>query len=364
MTDVDDLLAEVEGAITTSHSSRSNLPKSSSSSSIRNTTNNTYIPSNTTNYNRGTGPTPLPTTSIYNTTTTNNNSSRSNSNSRETGLNTGLQPLSISSSSSNSYSMGRNINNSSSTSWSSGTTTPVATTQTYKSSSSSSLDNIDSLLSLTSQSNNNNNNSINIYNFEIPQNTTINNSVVNTPYYSGNNTPLIGLDNNNRCKYLYIGTGLADTNRICTTLRCTNCDFSILRWINQIWLDSITNKYINNPKQQQQDSKNNHLDDDNYIDYLFLRNNMPSKSKLEAKLVNYVGGSAYCCQCSWVSLLPINNNNSSNNNTNNNNNMNILLIRRGGTIITANQAEYEAQRLNIQLSYGGQGWNYWVCGTH
>uniref|UniRef100_A0A7R9YQK2 Cilia- and flagella-associated protein 418 n=1 Tax=Chlamydomonas euryale TaxID=1486919 RepID=A0A7R9YQK2_9CHLO len=61
----------------------------------------------------------------------------------------------------------------------------------------------------------------------------------------------------------------------CNNLRCTKCDFKVIWFDNQGWLDSV--------------------------DYLFLRNNFPTADKLAAKLRRSPSTSAYCCQCSWRS---------------------------------------------------------------
>ncbi|KAJ3598320.1 hypothetical protein NHX12_001831 [Muraenolepis orangiensis] len=61
----------------------------------------------------------------------------------------------------------------------------------------------------------------------------------------------------------------------CDQLRCTSCDFRVLMFEDQEW--------------------------DSSCDYLFLRNNMPDRERLRAKLRRSRGRRAYACQCSWFS---------------------------------------------------------------
>ncbi|XP_030248594.1 cilia- and flagella-associated protein 418 [Sparus aurata] len=70
------------------------------------------------------------------------------------------------------------------------------------------------------------------------------------------------------------GVGTATSKRSCDQLRCTSCDFRVLMFDDFEW-DSC--------------------------DYLFLRNNMPDRQKLRAKLKKRRGLRAYACQCSWFS---------------------------------------------------------------
>ncbi|KAI3361259.1 hypothetical protein L3Q82_012926 [Scortum barcoo] len=63
----------------------------------------------------------------------------------------------------------------------------------------------------------------------------------------------------------------------CDQLRCTSCDFRVLMFDDFEW--------------------------DSSCDYLFLRNNMPDRQKLRAKLRKRRGSRAYACQCSWFSTL-------------------------------------------------------------
>ena len=63
--------------------------------------------------------------------------------------------------------------------------------------------------------------------------------------------------------------------RNATGLRCTKCDFKVLRFLDSAWSPDA--------------------------DYMFFRNFMPNVAKLEAKLVPSDGSCAYSCQCSWTS---------------------------------------------------------------
>lgn len=71
------------------------------------------------------------------------------------------------------------------------------------------------------------------------------------------------------------GVGTATSKRSCDQLRCTSCDFRVLMFDDCEW--------------------------DLSCDYLFLRNNMPDRQKLRAKLRRRSGRRAYACQCSWFS---------------------------------------------------------------
>ncbi|XP_070768662.1 cilia- and flagella-associated protein 418 [Enoplosus armatus] len=73
------------------------------------------------------------------------------------------------------------------------------------------------------------------------------------------------------------GVGTATSKRSCDQLRCTSCDFRVLMFDDCEW--------------------------DSSCDYLFLRNNMPDRQKLRAKLKKRRGLRAYACQCSWFSTL-------------------------------------------------------------
>lgn len=73
------------------------------------------------------------------------------------------------------------------------------------------------------------------------------------------------------------GVGTATSKRSCDQLRCMSCDFRVLMFDDCEW--------------------------DPSCDYLFLRNNMPDRQKLRAKLKKRRGLRAYACQCSWFSTL-------------------------------------------------------------
>ncbi|CAG5132965.1 unnamed protein product [Candidula unifasciata] len=76
-----------------------------------------------------------------------------------------------------------------------------------------------------------------------------------------------------------MGRGSATNRRACDQLRCTSCDFRVSCFDNLSW---------------NQDT-----------DYLFLRNNVPSVHKLQAKLHRRKGCRAYCCQCSWKNVQDL-----------------------------------------------------------
>ncbi|XP_018534230.1 cilia- and flagella-associated protein 418 [Lates calcarifer] len=71
------------------------------------------------------------------------------------------------------------------------------------------------------------------------------------------------------------GVGTATSKRSCDQLRCISCDFRVLMFDDCEW--------------------------DSSCDYLFLRNNVPDRHKLRAKLKKRRGFRAYACQCSWFS---------------------------------------------------------------
>ncbi|XP_070692208.1 cilia- and flagella-associated protein 418 [Pempheris klunzingeri] len=73
------------------------------------------------------------------------------------------------------------------------------------------------------------------------------------------------------------GVGTATSKRSCDQLRCISCDFRVLMFDDCEW--------------------------DLSCDYLFLRNNMPDRQKLRAKLKKRRGFRAYACQCSWISTV-------------------------------------------------------------
>nr|XP_040021063.1 protein C8orf37 homolog [Gasterosteus aculeatus aculeatus] len=71
------------------------------------------------------------------------------------------------------------------------------------------------------------------------------------------------------------GVGTATSKRSCDQLRCTSCDFRVLTFDDRAW--------------------------DPSCDYLFLRNNVPDREKLGARLRRSGGSRAFACQCSWFS---------------------------------------------------------------
>uniref|UniRef100_A0A7S1XV23 Cilia- and flagella-associated protein 418 n=1 Tax=Phaeomonas parva TaxID=124430 RepID=A0A7S1XV23_9STRA len=86
-----------------------------------------------------------------------------------------------------------------------------------------------------------------------------------------------------KCTTLYIGgsgfrrgLGSGMLKKVCARLRCTACDFEVLR------LDDLA------------------AGED--VDYLFLRNAMPSAEKLATRMTPAPGAATYCCQCSHRSV--------------------------------------------------------------
>ncbi|KAJ8353966.1 hypothetical protein SKAU_G00215330 [Synaphobranchus kaupii] len=75
------------------------------------------------------------------------------------------------------------------------------------------------------------------------------------------------------------GVGTSTSQRTCSQLRCTSCDFRVISFDDHEW--------------------------DSSCDYLFLRNNMPDRQKLQAKLRRKRTARAYACQCSWRSALVL-----------------------------------------------------------
>ncbi|CAN0128582.1 unnamed protein product [Scytosiphon promiscuus] len=62
----------------------------------------------------------------------------------------------------------------------------------------------------------------------------------------------------------------------CDKLRCTDCNFEVLRFDGQAW--------------------------EGTTDYMFFRNNAPDPAKLSTRLQPSAGGCAYACQCSWQNV--------------------------------------------------------------
>eukprot|EP00471_Norrisiella_sphaerica_P002311 CAMPEP_0184493928 /NCGR_PEP_ID=MMETSP0113_2-20130426/27337_1 /TAXON_ID=91329 /ORGANISM="Norrisiella sphaerica, Strain BC52" /LENGTH=207 /DNA_ID=CAMNT_0026879419 /DNA_START=261 /DNA_END=884 /DNA_ORIENTATION=+ len=80
-----------------------------------------------------------------------------------------------------------------------------------------------------------------------------------------------------KCNPTKLGPGAVRPNgSMCSTLRCTSCDFEVLRFPGQRWSDKVN--------------------------YMFFRNNTPNKVRLSINLKDDSTCAAYCCQCSWASL--------------------------------------------------------------
>eukprot|EP00290_Baffinella_frigidus_P009143 CAMPEP_0180138860 /NCGR_PEP_ID=MMETSP0986-20121125/13163_1 /TAXON_ID=697907 /ORGANISM="non described non described, Strain CCMP2293" /LENGTH=204 /DNA_ID=CAMNT_0022080801 /DNA_START=67 /DNA_END=681 /DNA_ORIENTATION=+ len=71
----------------------------------------------------------------------------------------------------------------------------------------------------------------------------------------------------------------ASPGRACNTLRCTKCDFSVIRFADVAW--------------------------DAECDYMFFRNFYPDAAKLNARMKKAPGSASYACQCSWVTATEI-----------------------------------------------------------
>ena len=138
-----------------------------------------------------------------------------------------------------------------------------------------------------------------------------------------------------RCTYLCLGptdveagaTRSLAARRACPSQRCTACDFRVLQFRGgRAWMATV--------------------------DYLFFRNVYPNVEALGAKLVASPGGAAYCCQCSWVTLLPSDG---------------AVCVRRPGGVLTpatlagAAAAGVEPSPPVRAGRCGGQGWANWAC---
>lgn len=76
-----------------------------------------------------------------------------------------------------------------------------------------------------------------------------------------------------------LGCSRGLTSRVgCSMLRCTACDFEVLRFEDVRWSPEA--------------------------DYMFFRNHVPSRPKLSTLAIPARGCAAYCCQCSWVTISP------------------------------------------------------------
>jgi hypothetical protein len=86
-----------------------------------------------------------------------------------------------------------------------------------------------------------------------------------------------------KCKVLFVSgsetftghTQFGGRQRCCARMRCTSCDFEVVRVLDMRW------------------SK--------HTDYLQLRLLMPDVSKLASLLESLSGSCAYACQCNWLS---------------------------------------------------------------
>mmetsp|Transcript_17270 Transcript_17270/g.27576 ORF Transcript_17270/g.27576 Transcript_17270/m.27576 type:complete len:214 (-) Transcript_17270:56-697(-) len=90
------------------------------------------------------------------------------------------------------------------------------------------------------------------------------------------------LSKKTKCNKVYLGPGNSsrtDGRKLCTRMRCTSCDFEVLRFDNSKWNDKVS--------------------------YLFFRNNTPNVARLSVNLLSTQGNAAYCCQCSWISLEKV-----------------------------------------------------------
>jgi len=76
-----------------------------------------------------------------------------------------------------------------------------------------------------------------------------------------------------------IGLSTTVSKQCCSSLRCYNCDFSVVMFDNFRWSPDI--------------------------DYLFLRNNMPDFNKLQSRLLSRRNSRAYACQCQWINAQEI-----------------------------------------------------------
>ncbi|GAB5358149.1 hypothetical protein AAMO2058_000434100 [Amorphochlora amoebiformis] len=92
--------------------------------------------------------------------------------------------------------------------------------------------------------------------------------------------PKVGLvhaqGNKRKCTNLYVGGSREEKQKLCSNIRCTSCDFNVIRIKDQIWSSNVN--------------------------YMFFRNNCPNLSRLQMRLTSKPGYSAYCCQCSWLNV--------------------------------------------------------------
>ena len=72
------------------------------------------------------------------------------------------------------------------------------------------------------------------------------------------------------------GNSSSSSSETSTNLRCSSCDFRVLRFLDSEWKSDV--------------------------DYMFFRNFMPNEAKLRPMLKASDGRCAYSCQCSWASI--------------------------------------------------------------
>lgn len=72
------------------------------------------------------------------------------------------------------------------------------------------------------------------------------------------------------------GLSTAFSSRVCSNLRCNECDFTVVQFPGKKW--------------------------DSTADYMFFRENTPNEAKLRAKMEVVSGFAAYACQCKWLSI--------------------------------------------------------------
>ena len=142
-----------------------------------------------------------------------------------------------------------------------------------------------------------------------------------------------------RCTYLCLGhsdvavgvTRSLSARVACAAQRCTACDFAVLQFRlpgGAAWSRDV--------------------------DYMFFRNDYPAVERLMRKIDARPGGVAYCCQCSWVTVLC-------------EDGAAALCVRRPGNIVTpvtvcaAAAAGGEAVAAVRDGRVGGKGWANWVC---
>ncbi len=89
-----------------------------------------------------------------------------------------------------------------------------------------------------------------------------------------------------KCFTIYLGPsniprGLHQSQtQCCKQLFCTTCDLQVLEFNNKEWIEPNCN-------------------------YLFFRNNYPTEQYLKVNLQPKQHSSAYCCQCSWVTVTVV-----------------------------------------------------------